>query len=143
MNTHNFMILFGYAFLAWVLFLAVLALVLVRRWPASRSKRDDVLMANCAMCGVSFETTPDSFVEVGWDAVDATDEEMEELDALGDGAMEPMSTQDALAMLNKAGVGEPLDAAAMMKLLEDGEVDTGAQAWCLGCRKKHFGIEQN
>jgi hypothetical protein len=109
------------------------------RWMRRRRHREGaeqeiegVLMATCACCGKEFQASPDSFIEVGWDAREATDEEMEEIETSG---MEPVGLDD----LNRMQWGEPLDDAALRELDEKGEVVTGAQPWCDACREKLFG----
>jgi len=134
MNTDNAIILLGCGLLAAVM----LGVCCVIRWCFQR-KRNVILYADCALCGKRFVATPDSFVEVGWDAETVSDEQAETLEVP---ALEFMTSAEIISLLNQQEPnGVPLDAAALRELMENGTVDTGAQTWCAGCRKKHFGID--
>jgi hypothetical protein len=106
----------------------------MRRHRHERQEVEGILMAVCACCGKEFHASPDSFIEVGWDTHEASDEEMEQIEASG---LEPVGLDD----LNRLQWGEPLDDAALRELDEKGEVVTGAQPWCDECREKIFGSD--
>lgn len=90
----------------------------------------DELLIACAECGVPFEASPDSFVEVGMSPAEATDEQMAEFE---ESDARPLTRED-LATMDDAGLRAlGLDRAAADALLRGEDVTTGAIALCPKC----------
>lgn len=94
---------------------------------------ENPLETRCAVCGKQFEAHPDSFVDVGFSAIHESEEGAGELIESGD-ALPHEEWMGAETVAGKLGI-EVDDAE---KLLEDGEVQVGAEAWCDKCIDEAF-----